>query len=63
MGDLLGLQPGVELNLCVRDGQLVLSPRKDAVAALQSLTIGLRGGRSVLDELLEDRRREAAAEV
>lgn len=60
--DLLGLQSGDELHLCVRDGQLVLSPRHDPVAALQALTVGVRGGRSLVDELLEERRREVAAE-
>ena len=58
----LGLDAGDELHLCARDGQIVLSPRRDAVAALQALTAGRRGGRSVVDELLEERRREVEAE-
>lgn len=60
--ELLGLQPGDELHLCVRDGHLVLSPRNDAVAALQAFAAPARTGRSLVDELLEERRREAAAE-
>lgn len=61
--DLLGLEPGDRLHLVVRDGQVVLSPMRDAVAALQAYASSARAGRSLVDELLEERRREAAAEA
>lgn len=59
----LGLAAGDQLHLCVRDGHLVLSRRSTAIAALQALGAKARTGSSIVDELLEERRREAAAEA
>ena len=59
----LGLQPGDELQLdVVADGQLVLQRKQDAARALRGSLAALAPGRSLVDELLTERRAEAARE-
>lgn len=58
----LGLGPGDRLHLQVRGTQLVLERPAGAVDALRSLTAHVPRSRSLVDELLAERRREAAAE-
>jgi len=56
----LGLKAGDELHLRVEGGRVVLERPTDAVAALKALTARIPRGRSLVDELIEERR--AAAE-
>lgn len=58
----LGLAPGDRLHLQVRGARLVLERPTGAVEALRSLAAGVPRSRSLADELIADRRREAAAE-
>lgn len=55
----LGLKPGDELRLRVESGRIVIERPVDAVAALKALGAQIPVGRSLVDELLEDRRAEA----
>lgn len=55
----LGLEPGDRLHLRVEGGRLVLERPDDAVAELQRLVEDVPRGRSLVDELLEERRIEA----
>ena len=56
----LGLQPGEALRLHVEDERLVLERPRSAAAALRGMA-RLAHGRSLVDELLADRRAEAEA--
>jgi len=58
----LGLAPGDRLNLHVTGARLVLQRPQDAVAELRALTGGVPGGRSLVDELLAERRLAAGTE-
>jgi AbrB family looped-hinge helix DNA binding protein len=57
----LGLAPGDPLHLHVDDGRVVLERPQDAVAALRQLGASLTRDRSLVEELLAERRAEAAA--
>ena len=57
----LHLQAGDRLHLHVQDGRLVLERPENAVAALQRLTADVPGKRSLVEELIQERRAEAAA--
>ena len=57
----LGLAAGDELVLHTEAGRLVLERREDAAKRLRGLYASA-ATRGVVDELLEDRRREAARE-
>lgn len=57
----LGLAPGDRLHLEVTGPRLVLERPQDAVAELRSLAADVPARRSLVDELLMDRRRAADA--
>ena len=58
----LGLVPGDRLHLHLSGPRLVLQRQQDAVAELRALAGGVPGSRSLVDELLAERRLAAAAE-
>jgi antitoxin PrlF len=58
----LGLAPGDPLHLRVAAGRLVLERPQDAVSELRRLGAAVPPGRSLVEELLAERRAEAAAE-
>jgi AbrB family looped-hinge helix DNA binding protein len=58
----LGLAPGDQLHLRVAGSQLVIERQQDAAAQLRGLTRGSAPHRSLVDELLAERRIAAAAE-
>lgn len=58
----LGLAPGDRLHLHVAGQRLVLERQHDAVAELRGLGAAVPKARSLVDELLAERRLAAAAE-
>jgi AbrB family looped-hinge helix DNA binding protein len=58
----LGLAPGDRLHLHVTGQRLVLERRHDAVTELRGLASSLPKERSLVDELIADRRLAASAE-
>lgn len=58
----LGLMPGDHLHLHVRGVRLVLERPQDAAAELRGLAKDIPRSRSLVDELLSERRVAAAAE-
>jgi AbrB family looped-hinge helix DNA binding protein len=58
----LGLVPGDRLHLHLSGPRLVLERQQDAVAELRGLATDVPRSRSLVDELLDERRRAAAAE-
>jgi antitoxin PrlF len=58
----LGLAPGDRFHLHVAGQRLVLARQQDAVAELRGLASALPQDRSLVDELLAERRLAAAAE-
>lgn len=57
----LGLAPGDELHLHVQGHRVVLERQQDAVAELRGYASSIRHNRSLVDELLAERRLAAAA--
>lgn len=57
----LGLTPGDRLQLRLVGHSLVLERRQDAAAELRGFTSGVPRGRSLVEELLHERRIAAAA--
>ena len=57
----LGLSPGDQVHLRLVGHHLVLERQQDAVAELQRLASDIPKARSLVDELLADRRLAAAA--
>lgn len=57
----LGLAPGDELHLHVEGHRVVLERQQDAVNELRGFAASVPKGRSLVDELLADRRLAAAA--
>ena len=58
----LGLAPGDRLHLHVAGQRLVLERQQDAVAALRGMASKVPQTRSLVDELLAERRLTAASE-
>lgn len=58
----LGLKPGDELMARVKDGQLVLEELDHALLRVQDKIQEVSQGRSLVDELIAERRREALKE-
>ena len=58
----LGLEPGDELRLRIEGGRLLLERPTDAIAALKALTAHIPRGRSLVDELIAERRAAAEGE-
>ncbi len=58
----LGLSPGDRLNLHLAGNRLELSRPQDAVNELRQLGASVSGQRSLVDELLAERRAAAAVE-
>lgn len=58
----LGLAPGDRLHVHLTGRQLVLERQQDAVAELRGLAAGVPSTRSLVQELLAERRAAAAAE-
>jgi AbrB family looped-hinge helix DNA binding protein len=58
----LGLAAGDRLHLHLADGRLVLERQSDAVAALRRIGAVIPQTRSLVDELLAERRATAALE-
>jgi len=58
----LGLAPGDRVHLHVAGRRLVLERQQDAVAELRALAAGVPTNRSLVEELLAERRLAAAAE-
>lgn len=56
----LGVQPGDRLHLHLSGRQLIVQRPEDAAEQLRGLA-GTPSGRSLVDELIAERRREAAA--
>lgn len=57
----LGLAPGDQLHLHVSGQRLVIERQQDAAAALRGLASNVPKSRSLVDELLAERRLAAAA--
>lgn len=57
----LGLSAGDHLHLRLIGRSLVLEPQRDAAAELRGLASGVPKTRSLVEELLEERRLAAAA--
>jgi len=58
----MGLAPGDRLHLRVTGSQLVLERPQDAIVELRSLARQIPKSRSLVDELLAERRLAATAE-
>lgn len=58
----MGVAPGDTLCLHLTGRQLVLERPQDAIEELRGLASGVPGARSLVDELLAERRLAAAAE-
>ena len=58
----LGVEPGDELILAMGDGELRIFTRLQAIKRAQGLLKGLAPGRSLVDELIQERRAESARE-
>jgi antitoxin PrlF len=58
----LGLEPGAQLELRVDGDKLILQRPESAVVALRRLGESIPTSRSLVDELLAERRLAAAAE-
>lgn len=58
----LGLSPGDRFHLHLHGARLVLQRPQDAAAELRGLAAPVPGTRSLVDELLAERRAAAAAE-
>lgn len=58
----LGIEQGDELAARLDGGRIVLEPRKELLRRMQDELRGSRGKRSLVDELIAERRREAARE-
>lgn len=58
----LGLEPGDRLHLHQTGRRLVLERQQDAAAELRGLAASVPGSRSLVEELLAERRHAAVAE-
>jgi len=58
----LGIKQGDELAARIDRGRIVLEPRGELLRRMQEELRSVRGGRSLVDELIAERRREVASE-
>lgn len=58
----LGIEPGDELTARLEGRRIVLEPREELLRRMQDELRGTRGERSLVDELIAERRLEAARE-
>jgi len=58
----LGIEPGDELAARIDGRCIVLEPRRELLRRMQEELRSTRGERSLVDELIAERRREAARE-
>lgn len=58
----LGIKQGDELAARLEGGRIVLEPRAELLRRIQGELRDSRGKRSLVEELIEERRREAARE-
>lgn len=59
----LGFREGTELHAVVREGRLVLRTREQVIRDIRARFRHLPGDRSLVDELIADRREEARREA
>ncbi len=59
----LGMEVGEELIMRVEDGRMVFGCREDVVRRLRWLFAGVAPGRSLSEELIAERREDAARET
>ena len=59
---VLGVKPGDELILSLRDGELRIFTPRQAIKRAQGMLKHLAPGRSLSEELIKERRAEAARE-
>ncbi len=53
----LGLEPGTELTVSAEDGRVVLETRENLLRRIQAEVKAAAGDRSLVDELIAERRR------
>lgn len=58
----LGIEPGDELAAQIEGHRIVLEPRGELLRRMQEELRAAAGNRSLVDELIAERRREAAGE-
>ena len=58
----LGVEPGDELILALDDGELRVFTRREAIKRAQGMLKHLGPGRSLADELIQERRADSARE-
>ena len=58
----MGVEPGDELILAMKDGEVRVFTRRAAIKRAQGMLKHIAPGRSLADELIQERRAEAARE-
>jgi AbrB family looped-hinge helix DNA binding protein len=58
--DKLGLEPGTELSMWIEEGQLVIMSLDEALRRVRGIIKKRAGRRSMVDELIAERRAAAA---
>jgi len=62
MSRALGIEPGDELSAWLDGQRIVLEPRSELLRGIQGELRGVRGERSLVEELIAERRRETPPE-